>query len=355
MNGKNFILTMLACLNCVHTTHAVESTPKATQEVDSETMDKLRILWALHERRCRDFPTISVIHKGDITQVTWVLHKGRHGNFRDIAITNDIAIAKDALLEGLRDIINCLHSLPETVLTKNHCRGVTDMLTTKTKELCQAGSIFYPMQGYKYNDNNKIEFFYASRSYYPPSPYTDLLRTGYPDLAQYFDVTYHKLLPPRLNLRHLLRLSDTWVTQATKFDARIDGLGTKYPNIAKQIVDWEKMMWKSDIIEDIKNNTIGKLTKRIHLGEVMALLGASNSKITQEVWNTILNTIHHCLIGEDQDLAEKTERVLEHNPVLRQEIESRIGRMTLAKIVKPKGKISDHLQECVFLDVVKYL
>lgn len=107
MNRKNFILTALACLSGVHTTHAVESTPKATQAVARETMDKLRVLWALQERRCTDFPRIVAVPKGDTA-------------------------AKDALLDGLRDIINCLHSLPETVLTKDDCIGVTKMLQDKT-------------------------------------------------------------------------------------------------------------------------------------------------------------------------------------------------------------------------------
>lgn len=195
--------------------------------------------------------------------------------------------------------------------------------------------------------------YYSTGTYYPSRPYTDLLRTGYPDLAQYFDVTYHDLLPPRLNLWHLLQSSDIWVMQATEFDARIDGLGTKYPDIAQQIVDWEKMMLKSDLIGGIKNRAVG--VQGQYLREFHERFGALNSKIAQEAWNTILNTIHHCLSGENQDLKEKTERVLEHNPVLRQEIESKIGRMTMAKIVKPKGNISDYLQQCVFQDVVKYV
>jgi hypothetical protein len=355
MNRKNLILTMLACLNCVHTTHAVESTPKATQEVDSQTMDKLRILWAFQNRRCNDVSPSDAVQK---------------------------AIPKDALLEGMRDIINCLHSLPETVLTKDCCRGVTKMLEDKTQELCETGQITDPVKEEAYkalraaqylcvdygtmSDNTVYDAHMAvfnaymktqtyTNSLHPPRPYTDMLRTAYPDLAQCLEVT-HLLLPLRMTLKDMVRSPDTRVMEtALRFDAAIGNLGSKYPDIAKQVVDWDKAMLAKELISDIKNGAIAEEGQ--HLGELLERLGASNSKIAQEAWNTILNTIRHSLSGEDQDLREKMQTLWEYNPVLRQEIrkiESRIDKMTLAKTVKQTRALGK-VKAPMFPDIAKYL
>ena len=318
-NTKNFLLTILACLSGVHTTHAVERMSKATQKVDSEPMDKLRVRVVFQQRRYTNVCTSDAVQTGDLAIAKDALDQYWDAKMAMVAHTKDRLqpnspdwYAADALYSGVRDMRNSVHSLPATVLTDSHQCDFLNMIEAKIQELFETGKI----QGLEASLQKIRAAGTIKRCY------TSALCWAYPDLEPCFQFnmpyTYphppvklghdYTPVPEPMHLHSLAR-------RATVYDAQIDDLERKYPDIATQIVDWEKMMWKRDLIRRIKNDTLG--APQI-LGKFLESLGASDSKIAQEAWNTILNTLRHSLIGEDQDLAEKTKTLLANDGVLTQ-------------------------------------
>ncbi len=329
---KNLILTMLACLNCVHTTHAVESTSAGTQI--RESLDKLKEQYRLQDLRMTADRTLirdAAIKKEKIRQKAYALLKN------ELPSDDPRRSWHDSLINISREVVEEL-SNPQP---DNRERiAASHLFNKKIEEYVKSGKITWLKVDHP---EEHLAHEMALHDVIPGLSWTGPCRTlSGQDLSNIcLENVFSPGNPPNTKERII------------RAHAEIQALANKYPDIAKKRRALYRKLWADSINSGIKNGApwIDNIVPGLQQ------LDDSKTETGKDMKETILHTLHDALIGKDQDLAEKTERVLEDTPVLGQ-IENKIGRMSLVKTMKNKEQAKAPLKNVdknVFREVGKYL
>ena len=237
MNRKNHLLIVLTCLNCVHTTHAVEKsadTQIITQDNGQESWDKLEEQCKLQNLR---------IHVGNITgnanrdaaiQREKIMQKVYAHN-KDALLPDDpLWSFYDELINIRRDIVKDLSNLPPDDSKSFSWTGLDTRFNKKIEEWVDSGKI----KGIK--GLNVVE--------------------ALKDVKQAFSYWEGA---HGLSLDLALNPTGSWTTkdQVTNDDQDRHFLATKYPDIAEQRRDLDRKLWAHELNSSIKNEDrwIGKI------------------------------------------------------------------------------------------------
>ena len=288
MNRKNHLLIVLTCLNCVHTTHAVEKsadTQIITQDNGQESWDKLEEQCKLQNLR---------IHVGNITgnanrdaaiQREKIMQKVYAHN-KDALLPDDpLWSFYDELINIRRDIVKDLRNLQPDDSESFSWTGLDTRFNKKIEEWVDSG---------KMTGLNVVEALREVKETFP-----HWYSTG--------NVPRLGLVLDPANPRPIKDLVTAW-------DQDRHFLATKYPDIAEQRRDLDRKLWAHELNSSIKNEDrwIGKI------GAGIPQLDESNTQMGRDMKETVLNTICDNLMGEDQDLKEKTKTLLQQAPALNQ-------------------------------------
>ncbi len=350
MNRKNIILTMLACLNCVHTTHAVETSEyiqdQDTMDSDLESLDKLEEQCKLQNLRI----SIEEIYKGTPN--------------RDAAIKREIIMQK-------------VYKHKKTELLPNDplCSFYEDLRNIR-------GEVVKDLRKLGPDDSESFALedarFYAKikkwvRSGKITGLIVDITRKNNCVVVPLdeADETFPNWLSngnvPSLALTLNPRDPQTIRQRLTPYEQDMKELQKKYPGIAKQRRDVYRKMWAYDLNSSIKNEDqwIGNIEAGLQE------LDESNTEIGQDMKETVLDTLRNNLIGANQNRKARTIALLAKNPVLKQMVKLDGPEMktmltdprnklvyAFAKAAKKEGdrpsitRVPAHVFN---LDVVKYL
>ena len=375
MNHKNLILTMLACLNCMHTTHAVEkSEDMKIQQVDQnngqESWDELEEKCKLQNLRIRVAQETgnpdwdAVIQREEIMQKVYARMKGEY-------TPGDPFWSLYAGLECIScEIVEDVSKLQPNDREGFSARGLDIRFNNKIKKWVKDGKIKgikdlddLAARGDVYDDvdepsgNAVLAVLQEGLARLSENAYVEALR-DMEDMKLDLVHWEHIGCVPGLDLLGPNRLFFNKEKFALSCDQYMQNLKKKYSDIAHQRRDLYKKRWVHHLNSGIKNEERGRMG---NIGAELQELAKSNTQIGQDMKETVLNTIRDNLLGEGKDLKEKTEALLKQDPVLEQEIkklESQIGRMTLAKINKHRGETKGSLKNVnknVFQEVTKYL
>jgi hypothetical protein len=369
MNRKNRILTMLAFLNCVHTTHAVEKIEKSEDvniQQDGQnnaleswdaleaqcTLQNLRIFvaqktgnpdWDAVIQKEKTMQKVYARMKGEYTpdDPFWSLYEGlecisyeivddsskRDPNDRkgfsarglDIRFNNKIKKwVKDGKIKGIKDLddLAARGNVDDDVyddVDEPSGNAFLDML----KDLDRLSENAY-VEALRDMEDMKLDLVYWDNKGIVPG--LDLLGPNW-------DHTGVDLLDPK-------RPFCTKEEFALSCDQYMQNLEKKYPDIAHQRRGVYKKKWAHDLNSGIKKGEAWIA----NIGDVILLLAKSNTQTGRELKETVLDTLRNNLLGADQDLIEKTNTLLQQNPVLEQEmrrIQGTIVHMTMKKTIKP--------------------
>lgn len=316
-NTKNLLLTILACLNCVHTTHAVESTSNkdTINKLCAHRSFQMRREYYARKENDQDVARDALAQVAETTRKIVKLTKD------DLNPNSPNWRVAEKLEQGMGSIRDHIQSLTNMNLEKSLLGFLGHMIEGKIKKLVKQGQI----------PGVDVDSVHHNRKKYPYQGYKSALCKAYPDLDQCFNRSV--TLPEYTSLAFLL--GGEALEHATYSDNQMNKLADLYPDTATAILDMEKNKWRSEIIGYIKADDSYMVS---NLRQGIERLGESTTKLAQEVTRTVLGTMFNIIAGDDQDLKEKTEELLELDPDLRAMVLNyeALSNMPLAKTMQKK-------------------
>jgi hypothetical protein len=313
MNRKNRILTMLACLNCVHTTHAVESTPVATDNTVQEDLKTLKRQYAVQA------VFLGLLeNSGDCTAVKDAMVKQA-----EIRSKMTKQMARLHMHDpNVQMVVRILSEMPEEIKKEpiehfkecfsSVCR--TQFVTTRF--------------------NKKMEAVYGTKgtcdvNYYGPHGKT--LYEEYPFLMPKFDNDDRHLMSCHIysNLRLL--------------DKVIKKLHTTDPDIEKQVEDMYIKAWERKINRDIVAANEQKMPLAPWIERFLSDTAQDIGKLRKTI---ILHQMDDNLTGGDPIRKDATLDLLRKSQSIKEMVLNRMyadevqAKMALIMIMKNKKKVT---------------
>ena len=365
---KNHLFIVLACLNCVHTTHAVENAPVATKIKGAIPEDFYKEKTVHYSFQGKCFNAGRKINDPDMMQDASVqaaqILLDLSTKLKDnMPHTNPHWPVIKAVKNIRRDIVNDLTNLKKADIEKlmqhqpvnnnnDHVHNVYDYMSelfnTKLEEQVKAGK--FP--------GLTVDMVNMALD----RPYESALYSEIPRLDLYMTDLNEDFLPTGFPFDHSLNLLLTNMFGAYGFEIQMTKLQTylknNYPDMVQPVWDMYKKVFRHQLNDYIRGNG-----DRFDIGKAIEEKLLNKPGIKQ-VTETILDTIRQNQnLDKDTYLHKRTVTVLDRSETLRRLVSNYIEQknmplMSLVNTMKHKQKISGSLKKLpdpMFREVGKYL
>jgi hypothetical protein len=380
--NKNRLLIVLACLNCVHTTHAVEKSENMNiQHAGQDSLETLRVQYPFQGMLCSAMYMLKdpdMMHDALIKGATIMWELDKHVTD---ALSQDDPARPDyeALVSIRREIVEEIKSLNKNDLINADLTSDSLFASHLDKRLDKKLQSLFAKKQIKLHEQPILQSLFAKHQMKLDEQtiknmtraYLYFWYKAYPQLNHKKGMDYAPF-PSPISSRKTLSTIQRAIREGnlthvlSDHDNMMKDLAKRYPDIAKQTWNVNSKLWAHDVNRLLDRWAQGETYWLDNLGNVLQQLDQSGTQLGQVMAQANLGQIRNNLIGEDGDLKEKTIALLANDPVLTDmvfdgpEMEKMLTDRKIplnhAFAVNKKDRSLTRLpKKLVNLDVVKYL